>query len=119
MKYKLSVVSYVNTIPFIYGLKQYGLDKKLDISLDIPSTCAEKLLSREVDIGLVPIVFFETSLQAQFVIPMAVSLAFGVLFATVVTLVLIPSLYLIIEDMKKALARKKHNEVKTQTSLAN
>ena len=56
MKYKLSVVSYVNTIPFIYGLKQYGLDKKLDISLDIPSTCAEKLLSREVDIGLVPIV---------------------------------------------------------------
>ena len=53
-------------------------------------------------IGLVPIVFFETSMQAQIVIPMAVSLAFGVLFATVVTLVLIPNLYIIIEDIRKA-----------------
>ena len=67
MKYKLSVVSYVNTIPFIYGLKQYGLDKKLDISLDIPSTCAEKLLSREVDIGLVPIVVLKQLKDAQVV----------------------------------------------------
>ena len=56
MKYKLSVVSYLNTIPFIYGLKQSGLDKKLDISLDIPSVCADKLLKGKVDIGLVPIV---------------------------------------------------------------
>ena len=29
MKYKISVVSYLNTIPFIFGLKQFGLDKKL------------------------------------------------------------------------------------------
>jgi len=36
----------------------------------------------------------ETSLQAQLVIPMAVSLAFGILFATVITLFLIPILYL-------------------------
>lgn len=58
-------------------------------------------------IGLVPIVFFETSMQAQIVIPMAVSLSFGVLFATVVTLFLIPSLYIIIEDIKTKLKRKK------------
>jgi multidrug efflux pump subunit AcrB len=51
-------------------------------------------------IGLAPIIFFETSAQAQIVIPMAVSLAFGVLFATIVTLILIPSLYMIIEDMR-------------------
>ena len=50
-------------------------------------------------IGLVPIIFFETSMQAQIVIPMAISLAFGVLFATIVTLVLIPSLYIIFEDI--------------------
>jgi multidrug efflux pump subunit AcrB len=49
--------------------------------------------------GLVPIVL-ETSLQARIVIPMAVSLAFGILFATVITLFLIPSLYLILEDVK-------------------
>lgn len=58
-------------------------------------------------IGLVPIVFFETSMQAKIVIPMAVSLSFGVLFATVVTLVLIPSLYVIIEDLRGVFKRKK------------
>jgi multidrug efflux pump subunit AcrB len=58
-------------------------------------------------IGLVPIVFFETSTQALIVIPMAVSLAFGVLFATLVTLIFIPSLYMIIEDIKRLLTRKK------------
>jgi multidrug efflux pump subunit AcrB len=59
-------------------------------------------------IGLVPIIFFEVSAQAKIVIPMAVSLAFGVLFATIVTLVLIPCLYLIIEDIKMMFKRKKH-----------
>jgi multidrug efflux pump subunit AcrB len=58
-------------------------------------------------IGLVPIIFFEVSAQAKIVIPMAVSLAFGVLFATIVTLVLIPCLYLIIEDIKLMFKRKK------------
>ncbi len=49
--------------------------------------------------GLFPIMF-ETSLQAQVVIPMALSLAFGILFATVITLLLIPCLYMILEDVK-------------------
>jgi multidrug efflux pump subunit AcrB len=47
--------------------------------------------------GLIPIVL-ETSLQAQIVIPMAASLAFGILFSTVITLFLIPALYLIMDD---------------------
>ena len=47
---------------------------------------------------------FETSRQARFLVPMAVSLGFGILFATVVTLCLIPVLYVIIEDAKKMLA---------------
>ena len=50
--------------------------------------------------GLVPIVL-EPSLQARIIIPMAVSLAFGILFATVITLFLIPNLYLILDDFKK------------------
>ena len=50
--------------------------------------------------GLLPIMF-EPSLQAQIVIPMALSLAFGIMFATVITLLLVPSLYLILEDTKK------------------
>ena len=51
--------------------------------------------------GLAPMIF-ETSRQARFMIPMALSLGFGILFATGITLLLIPSLYLIIEDGKRA-----------------
>ena len=50
--------------------------------------------------GLAPLVFFEKSVQAQFLIPMAVSIGFGVMFATLVTLVLVPSLYMILEDLR-------------------
>jgi len=50
--------------------------------------------------GLLPIVL-EKSLQAKMVIPMAISLAFGILFATVITLLLIPCLYLILDDTKR------------------
>jgi predicted RND superfamily exporter protein len=59
------------------------------------------LTSLTTFLGLVPITLFETSLQAQLVIPMAASLAFGILFATVITLFLIPSLYLILDDFKQ------------------
>lgn len=54
--------------------------------------------------GLVPMLL-EKSLQARFLIPMAISLAFGVLFATMVTLILVPSLYMILEDARNALSR--------------
>ena len=51
--------------------------------------------------GVTPLML-ETSIQAQFLVPMAVSLASGVLFATLITLALVPSLYLILDDIKKA-----------------
>lgn len=47
--------------------------------------------------GLAPMIF-ETSRQARFMIPMALSLGFGILFATVITLALVPCLYLIVEE---------------------
>ena len=49
--------------------------------------------------GLLPILT-ESSLSAQLVIPMAVSLGFGILFATVITLILIPCLYVMLNDIK-------------------
>ena len=48
--------------------------------------------------GLMPMIF-ETSPQARFLIPMAISLGFGVLFATAIVLVLVPALYIIIEEL--------------------
>ncbi|ADD67563.1 acriflavin resistance protein [Denitrovibrio acetiphilus DSM 12809] len=50
--------------------------------------------------GLFPMIL-EKSLHARFLVPMAVSLAFGVLFTTVVALVLVPCVYMVIEDIKK------------------
>lgn len=50
--------------------------------------------------GLMPLIF-EDSLQAQYIIPMAISLGFGILFATAIILVLVPCLYLILEDIQK------------------
>lgn len=49
--------------------------------------------------GLAPMIF-ETSRQARFMIPMAISLGYGILFATAISLVLVPCLYLILEDLK-------------------
>lgn len=56
------------------------------------------LTSATTFIGLVPLML-ETSFEAQFLIPMAISISFGVLFATFVSLLLIPAMYLIFEDL--------------------
>lgn len=50
-------------------------------------------------VGLAPMIF-ETSVQARFMIPMAISLGFGILFATVITLVIIPTFYMLLADFK-------------------
>jgi len=49
--------------------------------------------------GLMPMIM-ETSRQAKILIPMAISIGFGIVFATLITLILIPSLYLMIDDIK-------------------
>ena len=54
--------------------------------------------------GLLPLIS-EPSLQAQFLKPMAISLAYGILFATFITLLLIPCAYLITEDIKSLFSR--------------
>jgi multidrug efflux pump subunit AcrB len=57
--------------------------------------------------GLMPIML-EKSVQAQYVIPMATSLAFGILFATVITLFLVPALYLLQLDFAKTMRNAKN-----------
>ena len=60
------------------------------------------LTSLTTAVGLMPIML-ESSMQAQMLIPMAISLSFGIVFATVITLFLIPSLYLLQEDFGKSM----------------
>ncbi len=60
--------------------------------------------------GLSPMIL-ETSVQARFLIPMAISLGFGILFATGITLLLIPSLYMVLEDLH-SLGKNRKNDKK-------
>ena len=52
---KISAVSYLNTVPFIHGLKQSELIHSIDLQLDYPSICADKLINGTVDLALVPV----------------------------------------------------------------
>ncbi len=65
---KISAVSYINSKPFIYGIQHGGFLKNYSLSLDIPSVCAEKLKTNQVDIGLAPVAIIP-ELKNYFIIP--------------------------------------------------
>ena len=58
------------------------------------------LTSMTTFIGLAPMLM-ERSTQAQEIVPMAISLAFGIVFATVITLLLVPCLYMMLDDLQR------------------
>jgi len=60
--------------------------------------------------GLIPMLLERTA-QAQSMVPMAISLAFGIVFATVITLLLVPSLYMILEDLDRWFTARQEPEV--------
>lgn len=76
-------------VSVFYAVQSAGIQRFRPILLTTLTTCG----------GLAPIIT-ETSRQARFLIPMAISLGFGILFATLITLVLVPCLYMILEDIK-------------------
>ncbi|WP_022667849.1 efflux RND transporter permease subunit [Desulfospira joergensenii] len=80
-------------VPLLYAVQSAGIQRFRPILLTTLTTCG----------GLAPIIT-ETSRQARFLIPMAISLGFGILFATFITLVMVPCLYLVLEDIKEFLA---------------
>ena len=52
---KISAVCYLNTFPFVFGLKESGFLQHFSLDLDVPSICAEKIKNGTVDIALVPV----------------------------------------------------------------
>ncbi|HLP95886.1 MAG TPA: menaquinone biosynthesis protein [Saprospiraceae bacterium] len=64
---RLTAVSYLNTKPFIYGLYRSDLAGIMDLSLDIPSVCAQKLLTGEADVALTPVAIIPQLPQAYLV----------------------------------------------------
>ncbi|MCB9361468.1 MAG: menaquinone biosynthesis protein [Flavobacteriales bacterium] len=55
MKVKISLVSYLNTLPFLYGIHQAKFNTAIELQSDMPSVCAQKLINNDVDLGLVPV----------------------------------------------------------------
>ena len=53
--YKISAISYLNTVPFIYGLMNTQIKEIIDLNLDYPSNCADHLINGSVDLALVPV----------------------------------------------------------------
>jgi multidrug efflux pump subunit AcrB len=79
-------------VPLVEAVVQASRSRLRPILLTSITTC----------VGLAPIML-ETSFQAQFLIPMAVAIVFGLAFATVLVLVLLPVFYLLMEDLRAAL----------------
>ena len=69
----ISVVSYINTIPFLYGINKKFLNEKFTLSLDYPSICANKILSKQVDIGLVPVTTLNQSNRIRIITDYCIS----------------------------------------------
>lgn len=64
---KICAVSYLNTLPFIYGLKQSELIHSIDLKLYYPSICADKLINGEVDLALVPVAIIPKLKEAHII----------------------------------------------------
>lgn len=54
-KIKISIVSYLNTLPFEFGLENHPIKEHIQLQKDIPSICAARLINGEVDLALVPV----------------------------------------------------------------
>ena len=54
-KIKVTAVSYLNTKPLLYGILKNKVAEQIDLQLNIPSVCAEKLNTGEADLGLIPV----------------------------------------------------------------
>ena len=92
----LVLVDYINKrratgVEHVTAIHQAGIARFRPVLLTSLTTFA----------SLTPMLL-ERSVQARFLMPMAVSLAFGVLFATIITLVLVPTGYLVLEDVRRA-----------------
>ena len=68
---KVCSISYLNSIPFVYGLE--NSDIAVDLSLEIPSVCGQKLIKNEVDLALLPVAVIPSLDFADIVSPYCIS----------------------------------------------
>ena len=92
-------------IDFANRQRRQGLDWHAAIHISGINRFRPILLTTLTTFGGLSPMIVETSRQARFLIPMAVSLGFGILFATLITLLLVPCFYMIVADLQKLLRR--------------
>ena len=92
--------------PFVDAVVQGGARRFRAIFLTTVSTAG----------GLAPLIL-ETDFQAKFLIPMAISIAAGVIFATLLTLVLIPNLFMILNDLRRLMFRIRKGYIPTREEV--
>lgn len=66
-KIKVTAVSYLNTKPLLYGILKNKVVDQIDLQLDIPSVCAQKLNNGEADLGLIPVAAIAELQKAEIV----------------------------------------------------
>ena len=107
----LVLVDYINKrraegMPLLEAVSTAGIARLRPVMLTSLTTFA----------GLTPLIF-EKSTQAQFLIPMAVSLGFGILFATFITLLLVPLNYLVLEDLRRLVTGRRRERPAARAEL--
>ena len=112
--HKLSMVERHEKLSQMLGLDEMDLAQLQGISALQPGL-ANQMIENAVGTFSLPL-GLGLNLQINgrdFLVPMAVSLGFGILFATVITLVLVPEIYLILDDITGLLTRRRKREAAT------
>tara|TARA_A100000164_G_scaffold263766_1_gene235613 strand:+ start:73 stop:2058 length:1986 start_codon:yes stop_codon:yes gene_type:complete len=93
-------------IDFLKKLRKEG-KSKIDATIQACNVRARPIILTSVTtfLGISPLIFFATG-QTKFLSPMAVSLGFGLLFATILILIVLPCFYLIMDDLKELIVKK-------------
>ena len=93
-------------IDFLKKLRSDGKNK-IEATIEACNVRARPIVLTSVTtfLGISPLIFFATG-QTKFLSPMAVSLGFGLLFATILILIVLPCFYLIMDDLRETILNK-------------
>jgi multidrug efflux pump subunit AcrB len=105
-------------VDFANGRRAEGLSARAAIVEACSRRFRPVLLTTLTTFGGLAPMMLETSRQARFLIPMALSLGFGIVFATAITLVIVPALYVMVDDLARLTAGRRNQAPEAEATLA-
>lgn len=97
---RISVVSYLNSKPFLKGLEQEDVGEVFKVSTDIPSVCAQKLIENQADIGLIPVAMIQHLNEAHIISDFCIAADGKVASVLLVSNVPLPQIQQVILDLE-------------------